>query len=105
MNVSNRKWPELGAAVAVDTARVPSLQFAQVQTRRAEVVRWPAENVCAAAGSLHVLLAKVLLVYASQRIDAITPRPFDCLSCARSAEHLQHSDRPACKGRGRETAG
>jgi hypothetical protein len=56
---------QLGAALAVDTARVPPLQFSQVQARGAEIVRWPAEHVCAAAGTLHVLLATVLLVHAA----------------------------------------
>jgi len=53
---------KLDAAAAVDKARVPSLQFAQIQACRVEVVRWRAAHACAAAGTLHVLLAKVLLV-------------------------------------------
>jgi len=47
----------------LDTARVPSLQFAQIQTSRIKVDRRLVEHVCVAPGSLHVLLATVLLVY------------------------------------------
>jgi hypothetical protein len=53
----------LDTAVALDTARVPYVQFAEIQTSRIAVVRWTAEYVCLAPGSLHVLLAKVLLVW------------------------------------------
>ena len=63
MNFSNRTWPDWVPQSALDTARVPSLQFAQVQASRIAVVRWPAQHVCVAPGSLHVLLATVLLVH------------------------------------------
>jgi hypothetical protein len=39
------------------------MQLDQIQTGRIEIVRWPAKHDCAAAGSVHVLLAAVLLVY------------------------------------------
>jgi hypothetical protein len=58
----------------MDTARMPSLQFAEIQTRRVEADRRPAEHVCSAAGSLHVLLAPLLLVYVPWRASAVDPR-------------------------------
>jgi uncharacterized membrane protein YgaE (UPF0421/DUF939 family) len=54
---------QLGAAFCVDPARVSALQFAQIQACGVAVARWTAEHVRAAAGAVHVLLAKVLLVY------------------------------------------
>ncbi len=53
---------KLGASFAVDSARVPLVQFAQIQASRVAVLRFLAEHVCAAPGALHVLLAAVLLV-------------------------------------------
>jgi hypothetical protein len=53
---------QLGAAHALDQARVPILQFPQIQAGGVAVYRWPAQHVCGAAGSLHVLLAALLLV-------------------------------------------
>jgi membrane protein YqaA with SNARE-associated domain len=64
---------------------VPALQFAQIQTRRVTVIRRPAENVRAAAGTLHVLLAKVLLVYIARRNSAIEQRLLRVLK-----HHAQH---------------
>jgi hypothetical protein len=53
---------QLGAAPVVDSARVPLVQFAQIQASRIAVIRRFAQHVCAAPGALHVLLAAVLLV-------------------------------------------
>jgi len=53
---------QLVTAFAFDPTRVPSLQFNQIQAGGVAFVRWTARHVCAAAGSLHVLLAAILLV-------------------------------------------
>src|SRR5580698_85837 len=53
---------------------MPALQFAEIQTGRIEVIRRPAEYVCAAAGSLHVLLAPLLLVCVAWCARVTEPR-------------------------------
>jgi hypothetical protein len=53
------------AARALDQARMPSLQFAQIQASRIAPVRLAAEHDCATAGAVYVLLAAVLLVCVS----------------------------------------
>jgi hypothetical protein len=58
---------QLGASPVVDSARVPFLQFAQIQASRVAVIRWFAQHVCTAPGALHVLLAPVLLVFVARR--------------------------------------
>jgi len=58
---------ELVTATALDAAGVPLLQFSQIQAGRSALDRWPAEHVCSAAGSLHVLLAAILLVCVAGR--------------------------------------
>jgi hypothetical protein len=49
------------AAFALHQAKVPTLQFGAIQTRGIEPLRWAVGYVCVAPGSLHVLLATVLL--------------------------------------------
>ena len=64
MNFSKRTWPNWVPHflwIRRECPRCNSLKFKQAELRP---VRWPAEHVCAAAGSLHVLLAAVLLVRA-----------------------------------------
>jgi hypothetical protein len=51
----------------VDSASVPALQFCEIQTGGVAVIRWPVGDVRIAAGSLHVLLATVLLDYFARR--------------------------------------
>jgi hypothetical protein len=58
---------QLGAATALDQARMPALQLGQIQAGRVTARRWIAQHDCAAAGSLHVLLAPLLLVRIAQR--------------------------------------
>ena len=57
----------LVAAGAVDSANVPSLQLNAIQACRVAFSRWPLRNVCSPTGSLHVLLAAVLLVFLAGR--------------------------------------
>jgi hypothetical protein len=66
----------LAPASAVDSPSVPALQFRQIQTGGVTVIRWPAGDVRIAAGSLHVLLATVLLDYFTRRECWITSRLF-----------------------------
>jgi hypothetical protein len=56
--------PELARVVASSAllqAKVPALQFRAIQTRGIAHIRWAVGHVCVAPGSLHVLLATVLL--------------------------------------------
>jgi hypothetical protein len=56
--------PELArvvASLALLQAKVPTLQFSAIQTRGIAHIRWTVGHVCVAPGSLHVLLATVLL--------------------------------------------
>jgi len=46
---------------------MPNVQFAEIQTSGAAVFRWAAEHVCLASGSLHVLLAAILLVWTASQ--------------------------------------
>jgi hypothetical protein len=60
----------------MDSASVSALQFCEIQTGGVAVIRWPVVLVRIAAGSLHVLLATVLLDYFARRECGISPRLF-----------------------------
>jgi hypothetical protein len=65
---------ELAAPGTVDSASVPTLRFGQIQTCGAALFRWAIWHVCIAPGSLHVLLAAILLLFHSRaRMSALQP--------------------------------
>jgi hypothetical protein len=64
----------LAPASALDTEKVPALQFNEIQAGRIAIIRWPVVFVRIAAGSLHVLLATVLLGYFARRECWISSR-------------------------------
>ena len=72
MDFSNRTWPAW--VPHLDTSRMPYVQVAEIQTGGAAVHRWIAQHVCVAAGSLHVLLAPLLLVWVAFRERPLASR-------------------------------
>jgi hypothetical protein len=54
---------DLAAPGVVAATHVPPLHFRSIQTGRVAFVRWFGFHVCASTGSLHVLLAALLLVF------------------------------------------
>jgi len=54
---------ELATAYPHPAAELPALQFSQVPVGRDSFIRWAAQPFCRSSRALHVLLAKVLLVY------------------------------------------
>jgi hypothetical protein len=61
------KLARLAAASALGTAKVPALQFDEIQASRVTLARWPVGYVCTETRSMLILLATVLLVYFAQR--------------------------------------
>lgn len=53
---------ELAAASTLDATQMPALRLGPIQAGRVAFLRRTAQYVCAATGSLHVLLEAVLLV-------------------------------------------
>jgi hypothetical protein len=66
----------LAPAFALDTEKVPALQFDEIQTGGVAVIRWPVGDVRIAPGSLYVLLATLLLDYFARRECWISSRLF-----------------------------
>jgi hypothetical protein len=56
-----------GISGIVDSTSVPTLRLGQIQTCGLALVRWAAWCLCIAPGSLHVLLAAILLLFHSRR--------------------------------------
>jgi hypothetical protein len=57
----------MDAASALDTAKVPALQFSEIQASGVALARWPDGYVCTKARSMLILLAAVLLVHFTRR--------------------------------------
>jgi hypothetical protein len=68
------KLARLAAASALDTAKVPALQFDEIQASGVTPARWFVSYVCTETRSMLILLATVLLVHFARRDCRISSR-------------------------------